>query len=139
MQTFLPLQNIQETAKILDRFRLGKQRVEAIQILNVLTGKSNGWKNHPAVKMWHGYESYLLYIYLKNIMLEWESRGYKNIKCVEHYKNLSSIISPKIQKPKWITKNFCLSHQSNLVRKKPEYYRQFFPDVPDDLEYIWPV
>ena len=31
------------------------------------------------------------------------------------------------------------SHQSALVRKDPEHYRQRFPDVPDDLDYVWPV
>ena len=30
------------------------------------------------------------------------------------------------------------SHQSALVRKDPEHYRRFFPDVPDDLPYVWP-
>ena len=61
MQTFLPHSNFRKTARYLDYRRLGKQRVEAYQILNVLTGKSkgNGWKNHPAVKMWKGYENAL--------------------------------------------------------------------------------
>ena len=30
------------------------------------------------------------------------------------------------------------SHQSALVRKDPEHYRRCFPDVPDDLPYVWP-
>ncbi|HEX7304900.1 MAG TPA: cytoplasmic protein, partial [Lentzea sp.] len=30
------------------------------------------------------------------------------------------------------------SHRSSLVRKFPEHYRRFFPDVPDDLPYVWP-
>jgi hypothetical protein len=25
------------------------------------------------------------------------------------------------------------------VRKDPEWYRPHFPDVPDDLPYLWPV
>jgi len=32
-----------------------------------------------------------------------------------------------------------LSHQSALVRKLPEHYRQYFPGVPDDLPYVWPA
>jgi hypothetical protein len=31
------------------------------------------------------------------------------------------------------------SHQSALLRKDPELYRPWFPGVPDDLPYVWPV
>ena len=31
------------------------------------------------------------------------------------------------------------SHRSALVRKDPDHYRPHFPDVPDDLPYVWPV
>ena len=31
------------------------------------------------------------------------------------------------------------SHQSALVRKDPDHYRPLFPDVPDDLPYVWPA
>ena len=31
------------------------------------------------------------------------------------------------------------SHQSALVRKNPDHYRPLFPDVPDDLPYVWPL
>lgn len=140
MQTFLPYKDIKKTAKCLDRARLGKQRVETIQIAQALLGLSSGWKNHPAVKMWKGYEPFLIKVYLKTIMEEWENRGYKNIKCTEHYNNLLSLIDDqKVKKPNWIDEEFCLSHQSNLVRKKPEHYRQYFPKVPDSLEYVWPI
>ena len=59
MQTFLPYPDFQKTAQCLDNKRLGKQRVEARQIISTLEGKSNGWRNHPAVKMWKGYEDCL--------------------------------------------------------------------------------
>jgi hypothetical protein len=29
------------------------------------------------------------------------------------------------------------SHQSNLVRKNPDFYRPFFPDIPNNLPYIY--
>src|SRR3712207_7307101 len=32
-----------------------------------------------------------------------------------------------------------LSHRSALVRKDPARYRPLFPEVPDDLPYVWPV
>ena len=61
MQTFLPYADFVKTAKCLDYRRLGKQRVEAFQILNILEGKTTkaGWKHHPAVLMWKGYENAL--------------------------------------------------------------------------------
>jgi hypothetical protein len=54
MQTFLPSTSFIQSAKCLDYKRLGKQRVEAKTIINILEGKttSNAWRNHPATKMW---------------------------------------------------------------------------------------
>ena len=60
MQTFLPFSDFEKSAKALDYRRLGKQRIEAYQIWKVLTGQTTAWKNHPAVKMWQGYEQALL-------------------------------------------------------------------------------
>ena len=57
MQTFLPYRSMSESVRCLDYRRLGKQRVEAFQILNALAGKSKGWTSHPATKMWRGYET----------------------------------------------------------------------------------
>jgi len=31
------------------------------------------------------------------------------------------------------------SHQSKLVSKDPEHYGPRFPDVPGDLDYVWPI
>ena len=45
---------------MLDPLRLGKQRVEALQILRALTVPGYGWRHHPAVKMWAGYEEALV-------------------------------------------------------------------------------
>ena len=72
MQTFLPYADFVKTAKCLDYRRLGKQRVEAFQILNILEGKTTkaGWKHHPAVLMWEGYENAL-----KNISMIFHPNG----------------------------------------------------------------
>jgi hypothetical protein len=41
--------------------------------------------------------------------------------------------------PPWLgDADFHVSHQSSLVRKNPAHYRPHFPDVPDDLPYVWP-
>ena len=55
MQTFLPYSDFRRTASVLDLRRLGKQRVETLQILRALTFDDYGWRSHPAVTMWVGY------------------------------------------------------------------------------------
>lgn len=141
MQTFLPYQNPYKSAKVLDLRRLGKQRLECVQIARNLLNltEKKGWSNHPAVKMWKGYEPYLIKVYFKAIIDEWVGRGYKNEKISLHYKELYDIVKDrKSIKPPWITKEFCESHQSNLLRKNKEYYSKFFT-ISDNLSYIWPV
>jgi len=52
VQTFLPYSDFENTVKCLDYRRLGKQRVEAMQILNCLQpGSTSSWKNHPRCKL----------------------------------------------------------------------------------------
>ena len=54
MQTFLPYKSFRNSFESLDYKRLGKQRVEARQVLNILRDKTQtkGWRNHPITKMW---------------------------------------------------------------------------------------
>ena len=136
MQTFLPYSSFQESAKSLDRMRLGKQRVEALQIIYSLTNPNYGWKNHPAVKMWKNHVPALAN-YGIAICDEWIQRGYKDTtrdKFLQYAKNETVVILPK-----WIgNKDFHLSHQSNLLRKNPDWYSKFEWNVSNDLPYIWP-
>ena len=59
MQTFVPYGDFDASARSLDSKRLGKQRVEVIQIVRALTRPGYGWASHPAVLMWRGYEEAL--------------------------------------------------------------------------------
>jgi hypothetical protein len=140
MQTFLPFPSLRDSAAVLDRQRLGKQRVETMQIMKtLLTG--GGWQNHPAVKMWQGYEECLL-MYQESVCAEWIGRGYVDTcmsKTQEMYTMDRGMIGGILYPPWFGDDNFHFAHQSNLVRKDPDHYRQYFPEVPDDLEYIWPV
>lgn len=141
MQTFLPLPDFYLSAASLDYRRLGKQRVEAKQIVMILLNMTDkkGWRNHPAVKMWEGYEFELCrYGY---VMCEtWKARGYKDnqsqffIEASNQSHRMINIM------PHWFgDKKFHRAHQSNLIRKDPEFYGPQFPGVPDNLPYIWPV
>lgn len=134
MQTFLPYPNMKKSLKVLDSRRLGKQRVEAYQILNILLKRTDkkGWRNHPAVKMWKGYEN-ALKLYLNKAIKLWISKGYKNNMKLE-------IINGKIILPSWFgNKKFHASHRSNLLRKDKEFYSKFNWKEKNNLPYIWPI
>lgn len=142
MQTFLPHgDDFEATAIVLDYRRLGKQRVEGLQILRTLTGITNGWANHPAVRMWRGHEEALAH-YTLTMCHEWSSaRKYRDT-CAQQVMAMFPNLSPKymVLPPAWLDdENIILSHRSNLVRKMPEHYRSFWPEVPNDLPYVWPV
>jgi len=77
MQTFVSEDTFYASVRVLDRQRLGKQRVETLQIMKALAGLSKGWINHPATRMWRGYERALL-DYQNATCNEWLRRGYKD-------------------------------------------------------------
>ena len=136
VNTFLPYADFVQVAQSLDDRRVGKQRVEAFQILKANLGLTQGWRNHPAAVMWRGHEG-MLAAYALAICAEWTKRGYMDntkgqiIELMKQYK-----LAP-IKKPWWLgAEEFHESHQSNLKRKLPEHY-DF--DVEDDLPYKWPM
>ena len=140
MQTFLPYSNFQESAKVLDMKRLGKQRVETMQIMKALLAPdSKAWQNHPAVRMWKGYEFALLQ-YQRAIVREWTGRGYKDT-CLQKTEELYAMYAKSAKKdmPVWLGhEKFHASHRSNLLRKKIEWYNQYKWLEPNDMEYVWP-
>lgn len=138
MQTFLPHANFCYSAKSLDYRRLGKQRVEAMQIANIISGKAKhkAWRNHPAVRMWQGYLNGLIQ-YAVEICDEWTARGY-NDTCKE--KILSLKTDEVVVYPPWIgDERVHGSHRSKLMQKDYKYYSQHQWRDPLDLEYYWPV
>ena len=153
MQTFVPYPDMRKSAKTLDDKRLGKQRVESLQIIRALTYEKYGWKHHPAVLMWKGYEE-ALGAYARAICDEWTKRGYADTCAVTITTDLSTagIRTPprtegqlrKAKKlpPWWGDEAVHASHRRALLRKDPDHYALHFPDddptQPDD-DYVWPV
>lgn len=131
MITFLPYSSFYESTKVLDDKRLGKQRVEAFQILKVLTeNPQSRWRNHPAVKMWVGYEDALRY-YLYCCISEWGRRGFVN--------NMKAPYLFPYQLPKWLGfEPLHASHRANLLRKNPEHYGRFGWTEKPYNGYYWP-
>jgi len=146
MQTFMPYPDMDRCAKVLDRQRLGKQRVECQQILQALAG-GTGWSNHPATKMWRGHERALA-IYGLSMTTEWVKRGYKDTRrpvLIELAKSFShtSVIEPAW----WGDPRVHHSHQAMLLRKDREHYQLAFSMSDQQVQglldkhqsYIWPV
>jgi hypothetical protein len=135
MQTFLPYPSHRGSAAVLDQQRLGKQRVEALQLLRTLYGESPGWSNHPATCMWAGCE-FELAKYGVAVCEEWISRGYRDT-CLP--KMQAYLIYGLSDKPAWWgNEEFHASHRSNLLRKDPGHYGSFGWSEPADLPYVWP-
>ena len=132
MQTFLPYPDFSKTAQVLDYRRLGKQRVEAFQIMKALTLENYGWKNHPAVTMWKGFEACLC-DYYNAIVKEWVARCYK--------KSMPLVtITDSITVPCWVGSDlFHSSHRSALLHKDFTYYSQFGWKEEPKLDYFWPT
>lgn len=150
MQTFLPYSSYSKSAKHLDNKRLGKQRVECKQLLLALgrpvgahTPGRAGWQNHPATRMWRGYEDALL-LYSFAMCMEWRARGFKDNLALEFMQAfaLQSITRPGelIMRPLWEgDESIYASHRSNLLRKDKVFYGKFGWSEPDDLPYVWPA
>jgi hypothetical protein len=149
VQTFLPYDDFERSARALDVKRLGKQRVETIQVVRALTRTGYGWANHPAVLMWKGFEE-ALGRYGFTCCEVWSELGFADTCAVTIATDLQEAGVTRIRTqtelavagalPPWLgDEALHRSHRSALVRKDPDHYRAVFPDVPDDLPYVWPV
>lgn len=154
MQVFLPETNFQRCAEVLDYKRLVKQLLEGRQIMSVLAGESpsNAWKNHPAVKMFAGYE-HDLYFYLKAIRNEMQQRGYKweNNWAVIQDTYKRNFVDQPYEIPFWMLDEdmygrIITTHRGRLWEKDREYYAQYqtegnvfmeFVCCPDKCTYFW--
>jgi hypothetical protein len=148
VQTFLPYPDFVASAAVLDQRRLGKQRVETIQVLRALTWPVYGWKHHPVVKMWQGYEEAVTR-YGLDMCSAWCATGRADTCAATLVTDLGTgtgtvrtqqQLAAAGELPPWLgDADVHRSHQSALLRKDPDHYRPLFPDVPDDLPYVWPL
>ncbi|MDD5590992.1 MAG: MSMEG_6728 family protein [Dehalococcoidales bacterium] len=130
MQTFLPYPEFDQSAAVLDRQRLGKQRVEAYQIIRAITF-GGGWANHPIVKMWLGFEN-ALKLYSNAMVEEWIRRGYRN--SLEIY----DLNDREVVYPWWLgIDDFHSSHRAALLAKDYDYYSKYGWREAPGISYIW--
>lgn len=147
MQTFLPYPDFARSAAVLDPARLGKQRVETLQILRALELFDYGWSNHPAVGMWRGHTPALVSYGLACVG-EWtrEGRADATGPLIAEFapqvvgRGQSELTSAGLMPPWLGDERLHLSHRSALLRKDPDFYRAVFDTTatPDDLPYHWP-
>ena len=131
MITFLPFADFRESAKSLDRQRLGKQRAENLEIWNLINGSSN----HPAVRMWRGYSGALC-AYSIEICGEWIRRGYIDNTILKWYPRRVA----NYEDPWWLGREeLHKSHRSKLIQKLPEWYRDELGWKEPVLPYFWPM
>ena len=154
MQVFLPFGLTKRSMACLDSKRLGKQRVECLQILNALQGKSKGWRHHPATLMFRGAEE-ALKIMGDWAIAEWVKRGYKNnMEPFSNYPTGKWASVPQEFLPEWYSNKKLRtqvkeSHRLNLMRKNFDYYSKYFfgtlthwrctKEAAENAQYVWPV
>jgi hypothetical protein len=150
VQTFLPFYDFADSAASLDPRRLGKQRVEALQVLRGLTVPGYGWRRHPAVRMWAGYEEALVGYGLQ-VCRTWCAAGRADTCAGSLLRDFTTRVRDAPVRPQqelaragelppWLgDPAFHRSHRSALLRKDPAFYRERFPGVPEDLPYVWPA
>jgi hypothetical protein len=154
--TFLIDPDFKTNAKLLDYRRLGKQRLEAKQIINILENyyewdivndngniklvrreKKQGFNHHTAVMMWWGYVNALKHYY-NIIVQEWISRKYKNTMA------FYDVDESKIVYPPWLNwPQLYYSHRARLCEKNPTFYSFLKGTYPIEYDiynhtYIWP-
>jgi len=131
MQTFLPYPDFEESAKALDTKRLGKQRVEAMQLLDALRIRQD-WeplapaqiRNHPACLMWRNYETVLYYYGIK-VCEVWRGQGH--VDNVVHKLVRMRLPFGTARTPWWYgLKEYHKSHRISLLWKDFNFYKKIF-------------
>lgn len=131
----------------LDSKRLGKQRVEGLQIRRALANKYNGaWQNHPAVLMWRGYEKHLDN-YILHCCMAWRDRGYVDNVEPALRDEFDAGYSFDLDIPPFVTERLVISHRGNLYMKDPIHYKSFAMDALElesvaccpQCNYYWPT
>lgn len=143
MITFLPYPDFYRSAQCLDEKRLGKQRSECLILIKAIKGlhenRKVGWQNHPACKMWYGYENSLC-LYWQAIILEWTRRGYKDnvtLKLMLYWQWARH--TSTVRDPWWLgLDDLHRSYREALLSKRPEHYSKYFPDEKPFTGYYWP-
>ena len=146
MQTFLPYPSFDDSARVLDTGRLGKQRIETMQILRAVSFPTYGWQRHPVVGMWRGYVPALT-AYGLAVTDAWLDRGHADT-VRPQIREFAPEVDGRSQEslgadgllPPWVGDPAVHeSHRSRLIAKDPAFYGSAFPGTREGLDYVWPA
>jgi hypothetical protein len=134
MQVFRPYVDWHMSARVLDARRLGKQRVEAKQVIMAILRKmglirdgGRGWLNHPIVLMYYNDgRPYLrdLIGYFNACVEEWRCRGMRSsisLSDIEHL--ILGVVSAEGHP---LTHMHEVEYRRVLILKDPEHYLRAF-------------
>lgn len=134
MQVFRPYVDWWMSARVLDDKRLGKQRVEAKQVMMVILRKMGlirdgrrGWLNHPIVIMYYnGGRPYFrdLIGYFNACVEEWRRRGMASSISLSNIEHLISSVASAEGHP--LTHAHEVEYRRVLILKSPEHYLRAF-------------
>jgi hypothetical protein len=144
----VPYPNAAQSAAVLDSKRLNKQLLEGRQIYKILSSnkQKGAWVNHPAVKMWRGYDV-ALFNYLYFIVKECIVRGIKtennwNVIKTMHKENWFRGDN-EVMPFWWGDERVHQSHKNNLYIKDPLHYAIFVDSNKvsccEKCNYFWPT
>lgn len=128
---------------MLDRKRLGKQRVECIQVVRALVVPGDGWRHHPAATTWRGWLE-ALGSYSLTCCEVWVAQGFADT-CAGTIRadlDAAGVTTVRTQAdlagvgelPTWLgDEGFHRSHRSALLTKMPEHYGEVLAGVEPGL------
>lgn len=121
---------------MLDRQRLGKQRVEVLQMVKAILGETVGYRNHPCTKMWEPYLEALIE-YGMAICREWTGRGYRDSVSLDLY--VRRDLKAEVVLPPWLgDERLHSNHRARLLEKDFKFYSKFgWIEKPTSFNY-WP-
>ena len=140
MQTFLPDPSFRKSAQILDNKRLGKQRLEAKQILQILVKEldegvsSSRWRNHPACRLWKDHERALA-TYGLAMCEEWSRRGFVDNQ-LDYFYRLMYLLTEQDMDVRFSDLLYS-AHRAALLYKNLEHYKQFGWKEKPEIKYVW--
>lgn len=157
MQTFLPYLDFRISAMTLDHKRLGKQRVEALQLLQAFNDLANRWRNHPVFRMWYMNRG-LLAAYGIAMCNHWTALGYSDncknriieaLPCdtlrqfaITYATTGIDSLPPEYVKPPWMglnEYNIQSEYRAILLEKKFEYYGKLNWDEDPKEKMTYPL